>query len=335
MDFTVAIPTYNGDSRLPKVLERLRECVAHASLTQNNTEHIAWEILVVDNNSTDSTAKVVQDFQANWSAAYPLKYCFEAEQGLAFARQRAVKEANGTFIAFLDDDNLPAHDWIAAAYSFAQEHPRAGAFSGQIHGDYEVTPPENFQRIQAFLAIREHGSEPHLFEPENLRLPPGAGLVVRKQAWYKSVPLRPTIVGNAGKALARGDDYEPLLYMHKAGWEIWYNPAMHMDHQIPHWRLERNYLLSLCRSCGLATCQLRLISAKPWQKPLVIARTLLGNLRRVVLQFIKYRGQVRNNLIAECEMEFFWGSLMSPFYALKRSMPIMFSKGQSGQLLKS
>ncbi|HEY9635330.1 MAG TPA: hormogonium polysaccharide biosynthesis glycosyltransferase HpsE [Coleofasciculaceae cyanobacterium] len=310
MDITVAIPTYNGESRLPNVLERLR--------SQINTEHLAWEILVVDNNSTDNTAKIVQDYQANWSAPYALNYCFEAEQGLAFARQRAVKEASGTLIAFLDDDNLPANDWVATAYSFGRQHPRAGAFSGQIHGDFEVTPPENFKRIQAFLAIREHGCEPHRFEPENLRLPPGAGLVVRQQAWYESVPNRPILIGRVGGTVVAGEDYEVLLHLHKAGWEIWYNPEMHMAHQIPHWRLERDYLLPLSRGIGLATCQLRMINAKNWQKPIVFVRTLLGNLRRVVLHSITYRGQLKNDLIAACELEFFWGSLMSPFYLLRK-----------------
>lgn len=317
MDFTVAIPTYNGESRLPKILERVRECCA---LAQANSDRICAEILVVDNNSTDNTAKVIRDYQANWSDAYPLRYCFEAEQGAAFARQRAVREAKGELIGFLDDDNLPAPDWVAEACEFARSHPQAGAFSGQIHGDFEVKPPENFERIQGFLAIREHGSTPHRFEPENLRLPPAASLVVRKQAWCESVPPRPTLTGKLPGVMVQGDDYEPLLYIHKAGWEIWYDPNLHTYHQIPHWRLKRDYLLSISRGCGLATCQLRLISAKPWQKPIVIVRTLLGNSRRVVLQFLKYRGQLKNDLIAECEMEFFWGSLISSFYALKRSI---------------
>ncbi len=325
MDFTVAIPTYNGESRLPKILERVRECFALASLMQPNTTQISWEILLVDNNSTDDTAKVIQELQAYWTEAYPLRYCFEAEQGAAFARQRAVREARGELIGFLDDDNLPAPDWVAQAYSFAQMHPKAGAFSGQIHGDFEVNPPENFEKIQAFLAIREHGPTPHQFDPDNLRLPPAACLVVRKKAWCESVPPRPFLTGKLPGVMVQGDDYEPLLYMHKAGWEIWYHPALHTYHQIPHWRLERDYLLSISRGCGLATCQLRLINANSWQKPIVIVRTLIGNLRRVVLQFIKYQGQVKKDLIAECEMEFFWGSLMSPFYALKRSMQLKFS----------
>jgi glycosyltransferase involved in cell wall biosynthesis len=316
MHITVAIPTYNGESRLPRVLERLQ--------AQINTQHIAWEILIVDNNSTDNTAKVIQEYQANWSNTYPLRYCFEAEQGAAFARQRAVREAKSLLIGFLDDDNLPAPNWVEQAYSFAQTYPKAGAFSGQIHGDFEVTPPENFARIQAFLAIREHGPTPHRFEPENLRLPPAASLVVRQQAWSESVPSRPTLTGKLPGVMVQGDDYEPLLYMHKAGWEIWYNPELHTDHQIPHWRLERDYLLSISRGCGLATCQLRLINAKPWQKPIVIVRTLLGNLRRVILQAIAYQVKGKKDLIAECELEFFWGSLMSPFYAISTGISTMF-----------
>lgn len=315
VDFTVAIPTYNGAIRLPKLLDKLQ--------SQTGIEQISWEIIVVDNNSTDDTAKVVEDYQGNGLLSIPLKYVLEPEQGAAFARLRAVREARGELVGFLDDDNLPDPDWIAQAYLFAKEHPQAGAFSGQIHGAFEVEPPKNFERIQAFLAIREHGSTPHQFEPDKLRLPPAASLVIRKQAWCESVPLRPTLTGKLPGVMVQGDDYEPLLYMHKAGWEIWYHPELHTYHQIPSWRLERDYLLSISRGCGLATCQLRMINAKSWQKPVILIRTLLGNLRRVVRQLIKYRGQVKTDLIAACELEFFWGSLMSPFYTLRRMISLL------------
>ncbi|MEQ8538519.1 MAG: hormogonium polysaccharide biosynthesis glycosyltransferase HpsE [Coleofasciculus sp. D1-CHI-01] len=310
VDFTVAIPTYNGASRLPKLFEKLRQ--------QTGLDQIYWEIIVIDNNSSDNTAQVVQEYQGNWLPGVPLTYILEPEQGAAFARLRAVQEAQGELIGFLDDDNLPNPDWIAQAYSFAQEHPQAGAFSGQIHGDFEVEPPENFQRIQAFLAIREHGSTPHQFEPQNLRLPPAASLVVRKKAWCETVPSRPTLTGKLPGVMIQGDDYEPLLYIYKAGWEIWYHPDLHTYHQIPHWRLERNYLLFICRGCGLATCQLRMINAKAWQKPIIFIRTFLGNLRRVVFHVAKYRNQLKTNLVAACEMEFFWGSLISCFFLFRK-----------------
>ena len=126
IDFTVAICTYNGAQRLPEVLACLR--------SQTGTESIAWKILIIDNNSTDNTADVIATYQRQWSLSVPGDYCFEAQQGSAWARKRAIKEANSPLIGFLDDDNLPDPNWVAAAYHFGQEHPQAGAYGSQIHG---------------------------------------------------------------------------------------------------------------------------------------------------------------------------------------------------------
>lgn len=309
LNITIAIPTYNGAKRLPQVLECL--------LQQTGVENLQWEVIVVNNNSSDNTHVVIENYQKIFNANCPLRYCTEIVQGIPFARQRAVSEARGEFIAFIDDDNLPAPDWVIAAYVFGQEHPFAGAWSGQIHGEYEVEPPKNFEKIQAFLAIREHGSQPHLFDPNNLRLPPGAGLVVRKKAWCEAVPLTPNLHGKLPGLFIQGDDYEALLYIHKASWEIWYNPEMHIGHQIPHWRLEKDYLLTLARGCGLCTCQLRFINTNNWQKPIVFIRTFLGNLRRVVQHFTKYNSQLTTDIILRFEIEFYLGSMISPFYLLR------------------
>ncbi|NEQ40041.1 MAG: glycosyltransferase family 2 protein [Okeania sp. SIO3I5] len=307
--FTVAIPTYNGEKRLPKVLDKLRE--------QINTEHFDWEILVVDNNSKDSTAEIVKNYQKNWSEAYDLRYYFEVEQGAAFARQRAIREAKTELVGFLDDDVIPASDWVAAAYEFGQKYPQAGAFGGQIHGDFEVPPPENFKRIQSFLAIRERGLKAHLYSPEKLILPPSASWVIRKKAWLDNVPSRPTLGGRAKGSMIQGDDYEPLLYMHKAGWEIWYNPEMQVAHHIPKSRLEKDYLISLIRGSCLCICYLRMIGAKTWEKPFIMVKIMLGSLKRTIQHIVKYKWQVRTDLIASCEMEFYLSSFASPFYFLK------------------
>ncbi len=310
LDFTVAIPTYNGASKLPLVLEKLR--------SQINTENISWEVIVVDNNSSDNITEVIENFQAKWPENIPLRYCFEAEQGLAFARQRAIQEAKGYFVGFLDDDNLAEPDWVAAAFKFGQEHQKAGAYNGKIRGDFEVNPPENFNKIKPYLAIREHGSQPHLFEPEKVRLPPGAGLVIRKQAWSECVPSRLALTGRVGKVMVAGEDYQALLYLHKGGWEIWYNPAMSIHHKIPQKRLEKEYLLSLGKGIGLATCELRMVNTKNWQKPVIFIRTILGNIKRILFLLIKYRFQVKTDVAAAFELEVFWGSLLSPVYYLKK-----------------
>ena len=310
--FTIAIPTYNGAQRLPKILEQLKK--------QINTEDFAWEIIIIDNNSHDNTAEIVKKYQSDWSNISNLRYCFEQKQGLAFARQRAIGEAKGELIGFLDDDILPSSDWLKEAYNFAQNHPQVGAYGGQIHGDFEVEPPQNFERIKSFLAIREKGGEPHLYQPEILSLPPGAALVVRKKAWCENVPPNPVLIGRVNGAMLAGEDYETLLHMHRSGWEIWYNPSMHVYHQIPQKRLEKDYLISLIRGCSFCICYLRLINTKTWQKPLIMAKIVLGSWKRTIQHLIKYRWQVKTDLITACELEFFISSSLSPFFFIKQSL---------------
>lgn len=306
MDFTVAIPTYNGAKRLPRVLDKLQ--------LQVNTEEIKWEIIVIDNNSSDDTFKVIQSYQNSWGKPYLLKYYFEQQQGLSFARQKAIQEALGVLVAFIDDDNLPTNDWVINAYLFGKKYPRAGAYSGQIHGEFEFTPPESFKPIYEFLAIREGGTEAQLFDPSKLQLPPGAGLVVRKQAWDESVPLRLVLNGRVGGKMVSGEDYEVLLNLHQKGWEIWYNPDMHLYHYIPKARLERDYLIPLCAGCGISTCYLRTVTAKTWEIPMLIAIIMIGGSLRVLKHLIKYKGKVKTDLVAACELVFFINITLSPIF---------------------
>ena len=332
VDFTVAIPTYNGAERLPKILERLR--------SQRGVAHLHWEIRVVDNNSQDATARVVAEFQATWPQPNQLKYSLEPRQGAAFARMRAIQEAKSEWVGLLDDDNLPAPNWVAEAYAFGEAHPQASAYASQIHGEFDVEPPPNFERIAPFLGITERGSHPHLYEPDQLRLPPAAGLVVRKSAWCAAVPQQPMLRGRVGQSLVGGEDLEPLLYLHKAGWEIWYNPAMETYHQIPRWRLEQDYLIRLSQGVGLNSCCLRMINTPWWQRPIILARTFFGSVRRIVLHLIRDRATLLEapaavsstpDLVTACELAFYWGYLWSPFYFLKASVARQISRLFSGQ----
>ena len=318
VDFTIAIPTYNGAARLPALLDKLR--------SQENPQNIAWTILVVDNNSTDNTAELVKRYaaQAEAQSQQPsIQYAFAKRQGAAFARVKAMEVATSEWVGFLDDDVTPASDWMSNAYAFARSHPEAGAFGGQIHGEFEVEPPSNFNRIKSFLALRERGSTPHLYNPDHLSLPPSAAWVVNAQAWHDNVSDQPVLGGRANGSMVQGDDYEPLLRMHKAGWKIWYAPSLHVAHQIPKSRLERGYLKSLSWGCGICICPLRMINSQGWQRPLLWLKLMLSNLKRVVLHWLKYRNELETDLVAACEMDFYLGSFASPFYYLKT---LLFSK---------
>lgn len=302
-EITVAIPTYNGAKRLPQILDRLK--------AQIHTTGLRWEVLVIDNNSQDDTAEVIRQYQTA-GLDVPLRYAFESRQGAAFARQTAIATALGEWVGFLDDDNLPEVTWVAEAVQFGRHHPQVGAFSGCIEGCYETPPPEGFEQVKAFLAIRDHGSEVMAFEPKKLRLPPAASLVIRRQAWLDCVPAEPALAGKLPGVFIQGDDYEPLLYLDKGNWQILYNPALKTYHHIAQQRFERGYLLTLARGCGLATCQLALIADDNWCRPLIALRVFAGSLRRLVTHQLAHKAKA--DLAAALQFQFHLGSLLSPLY---------------------
>lgn len=320
LDFTVAICTYNGEHRLPAVLECLR--------WQLNTSQIAWEVIVVDNNSTDQTAEVVRAYQAIWPDGFPLRYLTESRQGAGYARHTAVRAARSPLIGFLDDDNLPAMTWVTGAYRFGQAYPQVGVYGSRIQGEFETTPPPNFERIAALLALTERGAEPKIYQPEKKVLPPGAGMVVRRQAWLDHVPPQPVLTGRDGKSMLTGEDLESILHIQRAGWEVWYNPHMRVFHRIPSQRLNRAYLKSLCRGIGYSRYRTRMLSVSPWQRPLMLLAYAANDVRKILRHLLKYRSAVVQDDVAACEMTLYVSSLISPLFMAYRAIA-QFTKSTS------
>ncbi|MEB3831301.1 hormogonium polysaccharide biosynthesis glycosyltransferase HpsE [Phormidium sp. CCY1219] len=306
VDLTVAICTYNGEKRVPEVLEALE--------SQVNAAHFSWEILVVDNNSSDRTAQVVRSLQEKWPNAPALKYCFEEQQGAGFARKRAVQEAQSPLIGFLDDDNIPAPDWVAAAYNFGMAHPQVGAYGSQIQGEFEAPLPPNFERILPYLAITQRGDAPLPYEPRHRVLPPSAGLVVRSRAWRESVPRRCILNGRVPGSMVTGEDLEVLAYIQQAGWEIWYNPRMQIKHKIPRQRLQREYLIPFFRGIGWSRHVTRMVRIQPRFRPLAVVAFMVSDLHKIIRHWLKYRREVQTDLVAACELELLVASFTSFFY---------------------
>lgn len=308
-DFTVVIATYNGADRIGAVLDRLR--------CQIGIADIAWEVVVVDNNSTDNTQAVVQQYQANWLPTVPLRYEFEPRQGAGFARHRGTKVAHSPLVGYLDDDNWPWINWVRSAYHFAQQRPEVGAFGSRIYGKFTSPPPPHFERIAPFLALTDRGSEPIPYRPEAKILPPGAGLVVRRQAWLDNVPEERTLAEKFGEREA-GEDLEVVLRIQRAGWPIWYNANMWMHHEIPGSRLTRTYLVKLLRGIGLSRYHTRMLSFAPWKRPLVVLPYAVNDVRKILRHLLRYRQQVFTDTVAASEMTLYIASLLSPLHSWYR-----------------
>ena len=121
-DVSVVICTYNRCDLLPPALE---------SVVEQSAAGVGYEVIVVDNNSTDGTRRVVEAMIARRGHAN-LRYVFEGEQGLSHARNAGVRAARARVVAFTDDDVRAAPDWVASIKRAFDEHPEAAYVGGKV-----------------------------------------------------------------------------------------------------------------------------------------------------------------------------------------------------------
>lgn len=239
---TLAICTYNNARLLDRALAAI-ECQEPASKP--------WSTLIIDNNSTDDTAAVVERYAA--AGRIPgLRRVLESRQGLTYARRRAVAETDSEWIALIDDDCFIARDWVRRTIAFCDTHPKAGAIGGRTRVVWEVPPDEIVARYRASFAEQDYGDEA-------LRIQPtaspshlvGAGLVLRRRALRDCGWLDAGILTDrSGKHLTAGGDTEIVFRIQNTGYELWYNPAMSTEHFISRHRLSVPYLCRLQRGFG-------------------------------------------------------------------------------------
>jgi hypothetical protein len=89
---------------------------------------------------------------------------------------------------------------------------------------------------------------------------------------------------------------------------------MEIDHKIPQKRLERDYLIPFMRGIGLSRFVTRMLSVKPWQRPLAFVAYTVNDLRKLIIHRLKYQGGIQSDLVAACQWQLVLSSLESPLY---------------------
>lgn len=294
---SIIVCCHNGASRLPETLAHIRN--------QVTAPDIQWEVIVVDNASTDGTADVAR---RNWGidAPAPMRVITESRLGLAHARYRGLLESRGEWVSLVDDDNWLGPDWVQRVSNIMSEHPEVAALGGRTEAVCEMPPPPWFPDYQKAYAVGRQADASgdvtwtlgHLW---------GAGLTVRKSAWEKLLAegFAHQLRDRTGGTLSSGADYELCYALRLAGWRIWYCDDLFLRHYIPAARLTESYLIRLFRGFGaqrvgfdpyrifiaLETNSLLMRMAKSW---------LLQTLREVVTGLIRdkylWRVLIRNEM---------------------------------------
>ncbi len=222
---TVAIPTYNR-------ADFLRQTLAGIMAQQFPRDH--FEVLVIDNNSTDHTRAVVAEFAGQHPQP---RYIHEPRQGLDHARNRAVAEARGELIVFGDDDILVQPDWLAQmAVPLLADHERhIGAVGGEVIPVFPDGLPEWVREWHAPLAFR---ADIGPLEPKHL--PMGANLAFPKWV-FDQLGLFHTDLDRAAGNYFSGGDSEMIRRVRAAGLEVWFSPKGAVQHQMPASRTTFRY----------------------------------------------------------------------------------------------
>lgn len=242
MGISIIICCHNSAERLPNTLQHLiRQVVPNI---------IKWEVIVVDNASTDNTANVALDC---WGAANPVQMQIvkEPQLGLSYARRAGILKSQYEIISFIDDDNWVCQDWIRIVWEIMSTTLSAAACGGISTPVSEIELPWWFDEYKLCYAVGAQTKQ--IGEVGNYSEALwGAGLSIRKSALdvLEKCGFEPLLTGRKGRQLTSGEDIEICLALRLQGWQLWYDPRLELKHYIPATRLTWNYLRRWHRGFG-------------------------------------------------------------------------------------
>jgi glycosyltransferase involved in cell wall biosynthesis len=241
---SIVICCYNSAERLPNTL-------AHLS-AQEVSPDLPWELIVVDNASTDHTAEVARQHWHN-ASRIPLRIVNESRPGIAHARRKGFTEAKYEIVCFVDDDNWVCPEWVSMVSELMTTHPDVGACGGAGEAVSKTDLPWWFEKFQSHYAVGPQSANAGDVTWTRGYLW-GAGLIIRKAAWSQlnEKGFQPLLTDRQGAALSAGGDTELCFALRLDGWRLWYEPRLKFEHLLPPSRLQWSYLRGLHRGFGAA-----------------------------------------------------------------------------------
>ena len=266
MRLTVVICTWNRAALLRQTL---------ASISQLRVpDGVQWELLVVNNNSTDETEQAI----ASWAGRLPLRMLVEPRPGKSHALNRAVRDAAGDYILFTDDDVLVSPDWIQAYCEAFRADPDAAVFGGPIVPWFAGDPPawlvRTFRQIEYAYAALDLGDAPVQFGGHDVPFGANMALRAREQRGYQ---YNPELGPRPGSGL-RGEEITLVKAMLAAGARGWWVPGARVRHYIPPERQTTAHVREWYRGWGnyLARTEPRPPGPRLFGRPLWLWREVLG-----------------------------------------------------------
>ena len=236
---SVIICTYNREKYLYNVLK---------SIAENDFSVGGYEIVLVNNNSTDGTEAKCERFQRDFPQV-SFRYFVEKNQGLSHARNRGIAEAKGGILIYVDDDALVNKEFLRTYADFFAQYPQASAGGGAILPMYETAEPKwmshfTKQLITGYLYL---GNQTKKFEKGKY---PGGGNAGYRKEVFEKIGLFNVDLGRKGENLIGAEEKDIFDKMTAQGMEFYYLPNAVLYHIIPESKLTKEYFNRLTFAIG-------------------------------------------------------------------------------------
>lgn len=223
----------------------LRSCLD--AIARQTAAPDTFEIIVVDNNSTDHTRDVVRGF-GDSNPKLTIRYLIETVPGVSAARNCGVRAATGGTLFFVDDDSVAAPDWLKTLHC-AFGNPEVGCAGGPIDLDYHGQDrPRHLQGdLQGLLGAFQLPYDGPTVVSDWTELPWGSNMAFRSEV-FGDVGMFRTDLGPQGDRRLSAEETEFIDRARKSGWKVMYVPGARVRHGVPPERLTRAYLYRVGRA---------------------------------------------------------------------------------------
>jgi glycosyltransferase involved in cell wall biosynthesis len=251
MTISIIVCTFNRVRSLARTLRSLKE------MSLPSSEQ--WELIVVDNNSSDSTKSFVLEFKQE--SPVPVRYIFESQQGKPFALNMGIQSAAGELLLFTDDDVIVDRYWLRNINNTFKETDCLGV-GGKIVPVWPSQKPSWFQTDGPYglmSAIANYDLGELSCELNSASAPFGANVAFNRRAFEKYGYYRTDLGPSAGKDRigGGGEDTEFARRLLRAGERLIYSPAAIVYHPVEPQRTQKRYFQQWYFEHGKSLIKLR------------------------------------------------------------------------------
>lgn len=239
--FSIVVCTYNRSSSLSRTLE---------SLISQIFPKKEFEIIIVDNRSTDNTQKVCDNFTKS-NPENNIITLVENSQGISFALNRGIKEAKGKFIVYVDDDETVDENHLKNLQGFLKQYPYTQLAASSVIPIYEGGEPKWMSRFTQRLIGGTFEEKTKVVKVLRNTYP-GTGHTIILKSLYDKYGLYNTDLGRKANGLLGAEDKDMAFRLKENGVVCYFFPNIPIYHHIPERKLTSEYFKKLTYSLGVS-----------------------------------------------------------------------------------